>query len=67
MKTIVCIEVEHDRPIPKLENLIAGRAWSIDGVKAAEVMRPDAPGERRLRDMGFSHDEIRLGMGEVVR
>ena len=38
MKSIVVLEVEHDRPIPNLEALIAGRAWSIDGVKAAEIV-----------------------------
>lgn len=70
MRTVVCIEVEHDRPIPHLENLIAGRAWSIGGVVGAEVMRAEQPARvdlHRLERAGFSHAEIALGLSEVVR
>ena len=69
MKTVVCIEVEHDRPIQNLANLIAGRAWSVSGVKGAEVMRAEQPGVdlHQLQRAGFSAAEIALGVAEVVR
>lgn len=69
MKTVICIEVEHDRPIPALANLVAGRTWSIDGVKGAEVMQPQRPGGDLgfLHRAGFSSGEIALGMTDVVR
>lgn len=70
MKTVICIEVEHDRPLPQLANLIAGRAWSIGGVTGAEVMRAEVPMRVDLGSLeraGFSHAEIALGNTEVVR
>ena len=33
MKTIITIEVTHDKPVPDLIDKIAGRAYTIDGVK----------------------------------
>lgn len=69
MKTVICIEVEHDRPIPQLANLIAGRAWSIGGVCGAEVMEAQRPPAdvHHLQRAGFSPAEIALGVTEVVR
>ncbi len=32
MKTTIQIEIEHAKPIPDLAQLVAQRAWSIDGV-----------------------------------
>ena len=69
MKTVICIEVEHDRPIVALANLVAGRAWLIDGVRGAEVMVPEVrrPDLNQLQRAGFTPTEIALGMTEVVR
>lgn len=69
MKTIVCIEIEHDKPITALENLVAGRAWTIGGVKGAEVMRAEQPklDVHRLQRAGFTEGEIALGVTDVVR
>ena len=37
MKTVLILTVEHPKPMPDLTDLIAGRAWSIQGVEAAEA------------------------------
>lgn len=65
-RTLVIIEVEHRRPIPKLANLIAGRAWSIDGVIRAEVA-PSGLHPAQLQEEGFTLSEISLGAEEVHR
>lgn len=39
MKTIVIIEVEHRKPIAELEEKVAQRAYTIDGVSHTVVMR----------------------------
>lgn len=69
MKTVICIEVQHDRPIPRLASLVAGRAWTIGGVVSAEVMVPEhlQTDLHRLQRAGFSPQEIALGLTEVVR
>jgi hypothetical protein len=71
MKTIVTVEVTHSKPIPHLADMIAGRAWTIGGVKSAEVIPAAGTGELRveqLQDEGFSLAEIALGaQGEVHR
>jgi hypothetical protein len=64
MKTIITIEVEHTKPMPHLANMVAGRAWSIDGVKHAEVvLTPDS----ELLAAGFTRRELALGHVEVER
>ena len=67
MKTIVMLQVEHDKPIPALANLIAGRAYTISGVKDAEpyTVRPMTYDE--LHGVGFTPEEIALGTQNVVR
>ena len=37
MKTVLILTVEHPNPMPDLTDLIAGRAWSIQGVEMAEA------------------------------
>lgn len=37
MKTLVVIEVEHKHPLPQLAEMIAQRAYSMDGVDNAVV------------------------------
>jgi hypothetical protein len=61
MKTLVTIEVEHKNPIHELANMIAGRAYTIQGVTNTEVVDED------LRYQGFKDEEIALGHGEVHR
>lgn len=64
MKTLIIIEVEHRKPLPYLANMIAGRAYTIDGVTNASPFRsPDGSEE----EAGFTLDELRLGATEVVR
>lgn len=67
MKTLVIIEIEHRKPIPALANLIAGRAWSIDGVAKAEVVHSPSLCAGELQDQGFTLAEIMLGAQEVCR
>lgn len=38
MKTLVLVEVTHAKPIAELASLIAGRAWTIEGVEKAEIV-----------------------------
>lgn len=67
MKTIVILEIDHHKPIPALANLIAGRAYSIDGVTDAQLFRSPSARMDQLEDHGFSLDELRLGAAELVR
>lgn len=67
MKTLVILEIEHARPIRELANLIAGRAWSIQGVRKAEVVTSPSMSSEQLQDAGFTLAEISLGAAEVVR
>lgn len=43
METIIALVVTHDKPIEGLHQLIANRAWTIDGVKLVEVVDEDQP------------------------
>lgn len=67
MKQVITILVETSRPIPVLANMIAGRAYTIDGVTNAEpyALRPLTPDE--LAGRGFTMAEIALGLQEVHR
>ena len=44
MKTFVLVEVTHSKPIDNLPTLIAGRAWTIDGVEGAEAIPHSSTG-----------------------
>lgn len=50
MRTIVSLVIDHKKPIPELANLIAQRAYTIDGVDDAEpvVVTLDWPDLIRL-------------------
>lgn len=37
MQTKIMVTVDHDKPLPDLVDLVAGRAWTIDGVRCAEA------------------------------
>lgn len=37
MQTKIMLTVEHDKPLPDLVDLVAGRVWTIDGVRSAEA------------------------------
>lgn len=65
MKTIVILEITHAKPITALANMIAGRAYSIDGVKDSQVVKLALEDDRS--DMAqFTPRELSLGAGEVV-
>lgn len=64
MKTLIIIEVEHRKPLPFLANMIAGRAYTIDGVTNASPFRSPAGAEE---EAGFTLAELRLGASDVVR
>lgn len=63
MKTRVTVEIEHDRPLPHFAEMLAGRAWTMPGVKHAEVVPP----EHYTDSQGFTAAELALGRDEVVR
>lgn len=67
MKTLVMIEVTHRRPIRALASLIAGRAYTIEQVTNAEVVKLPSLSPEQLQDEGFTLAEISLGQGDVVR
>lgn len=67
MRTLVILEIDHRKPIPALANMIAGRAYTIDGVTNAEPFKSPLLGANELQDAGFTLEEIRLGVLEVVR
>ena len=37
MRTFLLVEVVHVKPIPDLTDLVAGRAYTLDGVEGAEA------------------------------
>lgn len=67
MRTLVIIEIDHRKPIPALANMIAGRAYTIDGVTNAQPFRSPSLESNALQDAGFTMEEVRLGASEVVR
>jgi hypothetical protein len=66
MKSIVIVEVIHTHPIPNLADKIAGRAWTLDGVRYSTA-KLDEKTVADLEQAGFSLAEIALGMQEVAR
>lgn len=40
MKTIVIVEIDHDKPLPDLAAKVAGRAYSMPGVDNANAWEP---------------------------
>ena len=67
MRTLLIIEVTHDKPIPALAQMVAGRAYTIGGVTGAEPVASPYDDRKHLTDQGFTLEEIRLGAIEVVR
>lgn len=65
MKTIVILEITHDKPIPFLPNMIAGRAYTLAGVTNAKPVKL-ATDELEQSQDGFTLRELSLGAGEVV-
>lgn len=66
MKTIVIVEITHDKEIPGLADKIAGRAWTLDGVRYSTA-RVDEKTVADLEDAGFTMAEIALGAQDVAR
>lgn len=67
MKTILILEIDHSKPIPALAQMVAGRAYTIDGVTNAEPFKSPTLSTEQLQDQGFTLAEISLGMQEVHR
>lgn len=67
MRTLVILEIDHKKPIHALANMIAGRAYTIDGVTNAQPFRSPSIEANELQEAGFTLDEVRLGASEVVR
>jgi hypothetical protein len=77
MKTILTLSIEHDKPIPHLADMVAGRAYTIDSVRDVGVcegraapkitFRQAGPEVVELLQAGFTLAEIRLGATEVER
>jgi len=67
MKTLVILEIEHAKPLPALANMIAGRAYTIDGVTDAHLVESPTGRADNLQQQGFTLAEISLGAGEVHR
>lgn len=71
MRTLIVLEVDHTRDIPALGEMIAGRAYTIQGVTNAEFVKDMAKlpvvDPDRLRAMGFTAAEIHLGEQDVER
>jgi hypothetical protein len=66
MKTIVIVEIVHDKPITDLADRIAGRAWTLQGVRYATA-HVDEKTVADLEQAGFSLAEISLGAQDVAR
>ena len=71
MKTTITLVVDHDKPIAALPELVAGRAWTIDGVKTADVIIIEqAPERARTTDaqavLATQPDEISPRWTDVV-
>lgn len=52
MKTLVILEIDHERPIEHLANLIAGRAYTLPNVRDVQIMRTSKASE--TEDHGFA-------------
>jgi len=65
MKTIVILEITHSKPITALQNMIAGRAYTIDGVTDSKPVKL-ATDDVDHGQSGFTLRELSLGAGEVV-
>jgi hypothetical protein len=70
MKTVITLVIDHERPIAALPELVAGRAWTIDGVKSADVInikQAPSPREPAPASLQFHHpDEISQRWAEVL-
>jgi hypothetical protein len=71
MKTMIVLEIDHTKDIANLAEMIAGRAYNIDGVENAEVVKESIGlpvlSAERLQAMGFTLEEISLGSHDVER
>ena len=65
MKTIVILEITHSKPIPYMQNMIAGPAYTLEGVTNAKPVKL-ATDELERGESGFTLRELSLGAGEVV-
>lgn len=77
MKTLITLEIDHTKALPLLADMVAGRAYTIDGVRDVRItegkavpkmtFRQAGPEVVELLQEGFTLAEIRLGLTEVER
>lgn len=65
MKTMIVIEVHHVKEIPHLADMVAGRAYTIDGVRDAQGVSLPRFKVTDRDEHGFTSRELSLGAGEV--
>lgn len=66
MKSYVLLEITHDKPLPALASMIAGRAYTISGVTDAVELKQQELTPEQLEAQGFSLGELALGIGREV-
>ena len=66
MRTFILLAIDHRKPIPELANMIAGRAYTIDGVTDAVELKQEELTPEQLQAQGFSLEELALGFGREV-
>jgi hypothetical protein len=62
MKTLVVIEVEHTKPLPHLAEMIAQRAYAMDGVDNVVVQENVA---ERVAEAFSVRQKIRTTLAEI--
>ncbi len=67
MKSVIIIEVTHTKPIPRMANLIAGRAYMLAGVTDARPVKLATLATDERDEDGFTLSELSLGAQEIVR
>jgi hypothetical protein len=45
LKTLVIIEIDHNKPLPDLADLVAQRAWTLSGVNNVELINQQTIGD----------------------
>lgn len=61
MRTLVVLQIDHPKPNPVLAELIASRAWSLDGVESAYVVQV-----QRLDESGPLPDFVSIDLSHLA-
>ena len=62
VKTLIVIEVEHKKPLPHLAEMIAQRAYAMDGVDNAVVQEDVA---ERVSRVLMVRQQVRVARGHI--